>query len=112
MSKILTVSVAAYNVEAFLKKTLDSCIIPEIMDDLEVIIEDDGSTDGTAALAQSYVDQYPSCFRLIQKPNGGYGSTVNRSIVEATGKYFKLLDGDDWFDQEGLIELIGQLKLD
>lgn len=111
MDKLLTVSIASYNVEAFLNKTLDSCIVPEVLDDLEIIIEDDGSTDGTAALAQEYVDKYPDSFRLIQKPNGGYGSTVNRSIKEATGKYFKLLDGDDWFDQNGLVELVNQLRM-
>ena len=110
MDKLLTVSIASYNVEKKKKKTLDSCIIPEILDDLEIIIEDDGSTDGTAALAQKYVDKFPNTFRLIRKQNGGYGSTVNRSIKEATGKYFKLLDGDDWFDHDGLIELIDQLK--
>ena len=64
-NKILTVSVAAYNVSAYIRKNLDSCIVPEIMDDLEVIVVDDGSKDNTAQIVQEYVDRYPNTFRLI-----------------------------------------------
>jgi glycosyltransferase involved in cell wall biosynthesis len=67
------------------------------MDDLEVIIENDGSSDATASIAASFVERFPGTFRLINKENGGYGSTVSRSVREASGKYFKILDGDDWF---------------
>lgn len=110
MQKILTVSIAAYNVSGFLRKTLDSCIIPEIMDELEVLIVNDGSKDETADIAAEYEQKFPDTFRLINKSNGGYGSTVNRSMSEAKGKYFKLLDGDDWFCKEGLKKLICFLR--
>ncbi len=110
MKKILTISIAAYNVEKFIHQTLDSLSIPEVMDQLEVIIENDGSKDSTASIVQDYVDKYPQTFRLINKPNGGYGSTVNRSMTEATGKYFKLLDGDDWVDPKGLQHLVELLE--
>ena len=96
MDKILTVSVAAYNVEKFIRNTLDSCIAEEIMTDLEVLVVDDGATDATAEIVREYEDKYPQTFRLIHKENGGYGTTVNRSMQEASGKYFRLLDGDDW----------------
>ncbi len=102
MEKLLTVSVASYNVEQFLRKTLDSCIVPELMDALEVLIVNDGSKDSTPQIAAEYQERFPQTFRLIDKENGGYGSTVNRSMQEARGKYFRLLDGDDWFDQDGL----------
>ncbi|MBQ1505751.1 MAG: glycosyltransferase family 2 protein [Erysipelotrichales bacterium] len=105
-NKILTVSVAAYNVSAYIRKNLDSCIVPEIMDDLEVIVVDDGSKDNTAQIVQEYVDRYPNTFRLISKENGGYGTTVNQSVAAARGKYFKILDGDDWFDPAALKHLI------
>ena len=52
--KILSVSIACYNVEKFLRQTLDSCLVPEIMDKLEVLIVNDGSKDGTADLAREY----------------------------------------------------------
>lgn len=110
MGKILTVSVAAYNVEKFIRKTLDSCISEKIMDDLEVLVVDDGATDATAEIVKEYENKYPQTFRLIHKENGGYGTTVNRSMQEASGKYFRLLDGDDWFDTNGLEMLISYLR--
>ena len=110
MDKILSVSIASYNVEKFLNQTLESCLVPEIMDKLEVIIVNDGSKDGTAGIAGKYVDMAPGTFVLINKENGGYGSTVNAGIKAATGKYFRLLDGDDWFDKDGLREFIGILE--
>jgi Glycosyltransferases involved in cell wall biogenesis len=108
--KILSVSIACYNVEKFLRQTLDSCLVPEIMDKLEVLIVNDGSKDGTADLAREYTAKWPDTFVLIDKENGGYGSTFNASVRAATGKYFRLLDGDDWFDGDGLREFIGVLE--
>lgn len=110
MDKILSVSIASYNVEKFLDQALESCLVPEIMDKLEVIIVNDGSKDGTADVAKKYTEMAPGTFVLIDKENGGYGSTVNAGIKAATGKYFRLLDGDDWFDKDGLREFIGILE--
>ncbi len=110
MSKLLTVSIAAYNVENFLKNTLDSCVICEkLLEDIEVIIVNDGSKDRTSEIANIYVKKYPNTFKLIDKENGGYGSTVNASLQYATGKYFKLLDGDDWFNTKELEKFVGIL---
>lgn len=106
--KVLTISVAGYNVEGYIKQTLDSCLIPS-KDLLEVIVVDDGATDSTAAIADSYAERFPDIFRVVRKENGGYGSTVNTSIDLARGKYFKILDGDDWFDQDGLESLVRDL---
>lgn len=110
MNKVLTISIAAYNVQEYIKHTLDSLIVPEVMDDLEVFIVDDGGSDSTLEIAKKYEDEYPNTFKAVHKENGGYGSTVNWSISHAHGKYFKLLDGDDWFSRDGLIELITQMK--
>lgn len=107
--KLLTVSVAAYNVEKTLRKTLDSLIVPEALDKLEVFVIDDGGTDRSLEIAQEYEKRYPNTFHAIHKENGGYGSTVNYSLDHATGKYFRLLDGDDWFDADNLAKLIEQL---
>ncbi len=109
--KILTVSVAAYNVEKYIKRTLDSLITDEnTMSRMEVIIVNDGSTDETAKHAEEYVNKYPDTFKLISKKNGGYGSTVNTTISVAKGKYYKLLDGDDSFDTENLVGFIDYLE--
>ena len=105
MSKRLTISIAAYNVEQYIRSTLESCIIPEI-ELLDVIVVDDGAKDSTAMIADEYAAMYPNSIRVIRKQNGGYGSTVNTSISLAKGEFFKLLDGDDWFDKEALSKLV------
>ena len=88
MEKILTISIAAYNVGDYIKNTLDSLVVPEVMDKLEVFIVDDGGTDETLKIAKEYEEKYPETFHAVHKENGGYGSTVNYSIAHATGKYF------------------------
>ena len=110
MNKILTVSVASYNVEKYIQNTLESCLVPEIIDDIEVLIIDDGGKDKTVELATPYAQKYPDTFRIIHKENGGYGTTVNLAVQLAQGKYFRLLDGDDWFDKKGLRKLVQVLK--
>ena len=94
-NKLLTISIAAYNVEQYLKKCLDSFIEPSIMSQLEVLIVNDGSKDSTLEIAREYEKKYPDTFKAIDKPNGGHGSTINTAIENATGKYFKVIDSDD-----------------
>ncbi len=110
LNKVLTISVAAYNVEKYLIKTLDSLIVPEIMPKIEVIIVNDGSNDKTGQIADSYARRFPDTFIHINKQNGGWGSTINVSSKIARGKYYKLLDGDDWFNKEALTSFIIQLE--
>lgn len=108
--KLLTISVAAYNVENYLDQLMKSVICAEVMDQLEILIVDDGSKDRTPEIAAQYQDQYPESVRLITKPNGGHGSTINRGIQEASGKYFRALDGDDWVNSEHLANLVKDLN--
>lgn len=108
--KILTISVAAYNVEKTLDQTLNSMNDSRVLDDLEVLIIDDGSKDDTFKIAQKYQNLAPQTFKYIKKENGGHGSTVNKGIELATGKYFKVVDGDDWVDTDALVEFIHKLK--
>lgn len=110
MEKILSVSVAAYNVESTLRETLDAFVASGVLDDLDVMIVDDGSSDGTAKLAQEYVDRYPDTFRLISKENGGWGSTVNAGIQNARGKYFRQVDGDDYYNPHNMPAYIQSLR--
>lgn len=108
--KILTISIAAYNVEKFIDKTLDSLIDERILDDIEVLVVNDGSTDDTVEIVSRYQNKYPDTFKLINKANGGYGSTINTSMPMAQGKYYKLLDGDDWYNIQNLVRFIEILK--
>ncbi len=107
--KILTISIAAYHVERYLPETLDSLLIPQVQDQLEVLIINDGSGEGVNEIAREYEQRYPQVFRLIDKENGGHGSTVNRGIEEATGRYFKTVDGDDRVDALGFAKLLEYL---
>lgn len=110
MEKILTVSIAAYNVADYIRQGLDSLVTSKYIDDLEIFVVDDGGQDETLAIAKEYQEKYPKSIIPIHKENGGYGTTVNYSLEHATGKYFKLLDGDDWFDTAALDKLVEALK--
>ncbi|SEW36865.1 Glycosyltransferase involved in cell wall bisynthesis [Ruminococcaceae bacterium KH2T8] len=110
MSKILTVSIAAYNVGEYLDNTLKSLVDDDSLDKLEVLIVNDGSSDNTTLIAHEYEKRYPGVFYAIDKENGGYGSTINAAIAKATGKYFKILDGDDWYKTENLSGFISFLE--
>ena len=103
--KALTISIAAYNVANCVGNAIESCIAPCASDLIEVLIVDDGSTDNTSEVARRYAEKYPAIVKVISKNNGGYGSTINTGIANATGKYFMILDGDDELDANGLNRL-------
>lgn len=100
MDKILTVVIPTYNMEKLLDKCLTSLIVndKELMNQLEVLVVIDGAKDRSSEIAHSYETKFPNTFRVIDKENGNYGSCVNRGLKEASGKYIKVLDADDWFD--------------
>lgn len=110
MDKLLTISIAAYNMESYIRQALDSMIVERLIDDLEVFVIDDGGTDRTLEITQEYAQRYPHSIFPVHKENGGYGTTVNYSIEHATGKYFKLLDGDDEFDRKAFSCFVALLK--
>lgn len=110
MEKVLTISIAAYNAEKFIKKCLDSLLNTSIADLLDVIVVNDGSKDNTKLVVENYVEQYPNIITLVNKENGGHGSTINTSIPLARGKYYKIVDSDDWVDRVGLEKLIDELR--
>ena len=110
MEKLLTITVPTYNVEKYLAQCLDSFVLEEDRELLEVLIVNDGSTDTSADIAKTYVERYPDVFTLINKENGGHGSTINAGIKAATGKYFKVVDSDDWVDKAAMKNLMECLK--
>lgn len=110
MKKVLSISVAAYNLEKLIRKNLDSFVNSSVRDKIEVIVTDDESKDRTAEIVQEYVDKYPGTVKLIKQKNAGPGSTVNSGIKHATGKYFKMVDGDDWVITENLPQIINSLE--
>ncbi|MCA2390889.1 glycosyltransferase family A protein [Lactococcus sp. NH2-7C] len=110
MSKILTVTIPSYNTEKYIDECLPYLIDERIISDIEILIVSDGSKDNTVSVAQKWADKYPDSIRVIDKENGGHGSTINRGILEATGKYFKVVDGDDWVVTENFVKLVDYLK--
>lgn len=108
---ILTIIVPVYNIENYLADCLDSFAACIGTCAFEVLVVDDGSTDGSAGLAQKYVEKYPSVFRLIRKENGGHGSTINCGLKEAKGRYIKVVDGDDWVEPDGFLNLLETLSV-
>lgn len=109
--KILTVSIAAFNVEKYLKKNLESFANVKNLDEIEILIINDGSVDKTQKIAKKYEEKYPESFKIISKENGGLGSTYNRSLREAKGIFYKTVDGDDWINPEGMEKLVEYLKI-
>ena len=110
MEKILTISVAAYNAENDIARCLDSMVNTSVANRLEIIVVNDGSKDDTLRVARMYEEMHPGIVRVIDKENGGHGSTINTSIRIATGKYYKIVDSDDWVDRDGLEELVHKLE--
>lgn len=108
--KILTVVVPTYNAEKYLRDNLDAFIHEDILLDVEILIVNDGSSDTSLKIATEYVEQYPDSFNVITKKNGGHGSGINCGIQNATGKYFKVVDADDWIDTNALRKLLQSLK--
>lgn len=100
MDKILSVIVPAYNSEDYIER----CLSPFVRADaetrkkLEIIIVNDGSTDGTEKMVESYVEKYPYMFKLCNKENGGHGSAINHGVKYVAGKYFHVVDSDDWMN--------------
>ncbi|WP_062379975.1 glycosyltransferase family 2 protein [Demequina pelophila] len=104
----LTIVVPSYNSADFMDRCIDSLLIGG--DDVEILIVNDGSRDATGEIADAYAARYPGRVRAIHKANGGHGSTINVGLAEARGRYFKVVDSDDWVDQDAYLDVIATLK--
>src|SRR5688500_10000211 len=92
-SPLVTVIVPAFNAEAWIGETLQS-VAAQSWPALEILIVDDGSTDGTAAIAEAFCAGEPRA-RLIRQPNGGVAAARNRGLAEAKGEWIAPIDADD-----------------
>lgn len=108
--KLVTICVPGYNVERYLERCIRSLLDHKFVAETEILIIDDGSRDHTADIAKVFENQYPGIVRLIQKENGGHGSTINRAISEGVGKYFMVVDGDDWIDGKQFSQVLEKIK--
>jgi len=92
--KLLTVTVPCYNSQDYMEKCIDSLLTGG--ERVEILIINDGSTDRTGEIADSYAARYPDIVRVIHQENGGHGEGINQGLRHATGVYFKSVDSDDW----------------
>lgn len=111
----LSISIASYNISQFIIQIVCSLLRSKYANELEILVVNDGSKDDTVEkiskfVNENYKDKGNPIVRIIDKPNGGHGSTINKGLEVATGKYFKLLDGDDYYITEEFDKLIEKLK--
>ena len=108
MEKLVSFAIPSYNSAEFMDKCIES-LLPG-GDDIEIIIVDDGSTDDTGRIADEYAAKYPDIVKAVHQKNGGHGEAVNAGLRNATGKYYKVVDSDDWADEEGLQKVMQTLR--
>ncbi|MGX2951576.1 glycosyltransferase family 2 protein, partial [Ursidibacter sp. B-7004-1] len=108
--KILSIVVPSYNAEIYLPETMPTILSISNLDKIELIIVNDGSSDNTLSIAKQFEKKHPNSVVVIDKENGGHGSTINSGIKIATGKYFKIVDADDWVNSENLNSLVDYLS--
>ena len=108
--KLVTICVPGYNVERYLERCLRTLLDHEYVSEIEVLIIDDGSKDHTAEIGTLFQSHFPGIVRLIRKENGGHGSTINRAVQEGQGRYFMVVDGDDWIDSAQFAKLLSGIK--
>lgn len=107
--KILSVAIPCYNSAAYMEHCVETLLAGG--EDIEIIIVNDGSTkDDTAKIADRLAEEHPTIIKAVHQENGGHGQAVNTGLLNATGYYFKVVDSDDWVDEDALKKIIKTLK--
>lgn len=106
--KLISFVVPSYNVSKYLPKCIESLLIGGT--EVEIIIVDDGSKDDTGIIADDYQKKYPKIVKVIHQENGGHGEAINVGLKVAKGKYFKVVDADDWIDEKAYTTLLNNIK--
>lgn len=106
--KYISFAIPCYNSEAYMANAVESIL--KGGEDVEIIIVNDGSKDRTSEIAHEFEAKYPTIIKVVDKENGGHGDAVNTGLEHATGKYFKVVDSDDWVNEEALCKILEVLK--
>ena len=106
--KYISFAIPCYNSEAYMANAVESIL--KGGEDVEIIIVNDGSKDRTSEIAHEFEAKYPTIIKAVDKENGGHGDAVNMGLEHATGKYFKVVDSDDWVNEEALCKILEVLK--
>lgn len=109
--KVLSIIIPSYNVATYLYHGVFTILNHENANKIQVIIVNDGSKDNTVEVAKTLQEKFgEDNITIIDKENGGHGSTINEGLKVATGKYVRIIDGDDWVDSKNLKTLIDYLE--
>lgn len=107
--KLLSVAIPCYNSENYMEHCIQTLLTGG--QEVEILIVDDGSkNDRTGQIADQYQQQYPTICRAIHQENGGHGQAVNTGLKQATGTFFKVVDSDDWVNEEAFQEILNVLR--
>ena len=106
--KYISFAIPSYNSQEYMSHAIESILVGG--EDVEIIIVNDGSSDDTSKIAHEYEEKYPTIIKAVDKENGGHGDAVNSGLTHATGKYFKVVDSDDWVDKEALKKILDAVK--
>lgn len=102
---MLTLVIPVYNMKSLLPRCMDT-MLAQTSRDFEILLIDDGSTDGSAALCDRYAAAHPGFIRVIHKPNGGLSSARNAGIEAAKGQFIIFPDPDDWVEPQYVEHLL------
>lgn len=102
----VSVIVPVYNVERYLAKCLDS-LVNQSLQNIEIVIVNDGSSDGSASIIKQYSEKYPDKVKAFTKENGGLSDARNFGIDKATGDHFGFVDSDDHVSGTMFEEMLG-----
>lgn len=106
--KLLTVAIPCYNSAEYMNRAIDTVLTGG--EEIEILIVNDGSKDDTAKIADEYAAANPTMIRVIHQENGGHGEAVNTGLRNATGLYYKVVDSDDWVEEEALQKVLALLR--
>lgn len=109
-TKLITYAIPCYNSAEYMDACIESILACNRPDDIEIIIVDDGSTkDNTLEKAQVWESTNPGVVRAIHQENGGHGAAVMTGLENARGLYFKVVDSDDWLDNDANVAMLDKL---
>lgn len=108
--ELVSVIVPAYQVERHLACCLDS-LLAQTYPVLEILLVDDGSTDGTGALCDAYAAQHENVC-VIHQPNRGVCAARNAGLEACKGTYVTFVDGDDWLEPNGIASMVERMERD
>lgn len=100
MQEKISIIVPIYNVEKYLRRCVAS-LVKQVYKNIEILLIDDCSTDGSAAIAKEYAERYPQLCRFFRREkNGGLSAARNTGIEISTGKWLAFVDSDDWVTED------------